>query len=207
VAGGEEVDRSETSLRGGDFDESDFSQWQDDITAAIEELKRRVKIPRVFLVGLRLGGTLTLQVGAGINDLSGVVLWDPIVNGVEHLDELRAMHIKRYRTVKFIPPPKGLDDSQLEILGFSLKKNLIQSLNDLDLFTSYPIPAPYALLIESNPNPQLEGFGKHLSGLGAQVTYTHQPGPLIWTMDGWRDGIIPTRTIQEIVDWFPRVVS
>lgn len=67
------------------------SQWTADIATAIDELRDTAEVRRVCLIGLRLGATLAAHAAERRDDVGAVVLWDPIVDGGRHLEELQRL--------------------------------------------------------------------------------------------------------------------
>lgn len=59
-----------------------------DLDYAVEECADLSQLEQVWLVGVRLGGTLAAQYAPTAGAVSGVVLWDPIVDGPAYLDQL-----------------------------------------------------------------------------------------------------------------------
>ncbi len=74
----------------GDTVAGDLRGWETDIQAAVDELKDTTDSTRVSLVGLRLGATLAASLGARVGaEINSLVLWDPIVSGIEYLAEMQ----------------------------------------------------------------------------------------------------------------------
>ena len=102
----------------GDMAEARLDGWVDDLHSAIDELKDTAGLQRVSLVGLRLGATLALRAAATRRrDIDGLVLWDPVMNGREHLAELRALHAATLGL-------RGLQAGPQELLGFAVSEAL-----------------------------------------------------------------------------------
>ena len=72
----------------GDGADVRLADWVADVAAAIEELKRRSGVARVTLVGLRFGAAVAALTAASRQDVSAVVLWDPVVSGAAYLAQL-----------------------------------------------------------------------------------------------------------------------
>ena len=75
----------------GDLETASVDQWVFDISTAIDETNRRGCVDQCCVLGLRLGGTLATMAAAQRGDVSGLVLWDPVVHGVAYLRELHEM--------------------------------------------------------------------------------------------------------------------
>jgi amino acid adenylation domain-containing protein len=78
----------------GESVEASCARWQDDITDACAELKRRTNAARITAVGVRLGATLLWNAAGGL-DVAKLVLWDPICDGAGYYAEMTEGH-RRY---------------------------------------------------------------------------------------------------------------
>src|SRR5688572_238868 len=65
----------------GETPKADLARWRRDIYSAIDHLRRETGAAQVALIGLRMGGTLALQVAATRQDISHLVLWSPVLQG------------------------------------------------------------------------------------------------------------------------------
>lgn len=72
----------------GEGHEALFSTWIENTDAALDELKAISGASHVYLVGLRLGALIAAKIAGNRKDAKKLVLWDPIVSGVEYLTEL-----------------------------------------------------------------------------------------------------------------------
>jgi pimeloyl-ACP methyl ester carboxylesterase len=187
---------------GGRFEQGSTGQWLTDLDTAIGDMRTRCGVTRVCLVGLRLGGTLSIISGSERQDIDGMVLWDPIINGIAHVKELTALHHKmlQYAHVKVKRPMT--DGKQVEILGFPLADSLIQDLESIDLLAIRERPANNILVIESNEEVAQEQLARHLRHLGAHVDYQQHPSPQIWV---WTEDVIrilvPHPILEATVSW------
>ena len=66
-----------------------LQDWRQDIIAAKAELKRRSGCTSVMLVGLRLGANLAVDVARKSEDVHSLLLWEPIENGSDYVENLR----------------------------------------------------------------------------------------------------------------------
>jgi pimeloyl-ACP methyl ester carboxylesterase len=67
------------------------SQWMADIATAIDELRDTSEVRRVGLIGLRLGATLAARAAERRDDVEAVVMWDPVLDGGRHLEDLQLL--------------------------------------------------------------------------------------------------------------------
>jgi pimeloyl-ACP methyl ester carboxylesterase len=191
----------------GDSAEIAVQPWLTDITTAVEEIRRRSGVVRICVVGLRLGGTLSMMFGSGREDIDGMVLWDPVVNGKAYVAELKLLHGEMLRRAQ-VQPKHGADETQTEILGFPLTQELLTELESIDLATMPQKPANHLLVIESREKAGERPLIEHLQQLGAHVTYRYLPYPQFWV---WREDLgevlVPHYVLQSIVAWFAEVYS
>jgi len=143
----------------GEDAEGTLGQWQTDLRAAIQELKRRARVEDVFLAGLRLGASLAALVASGRDDVAGLALWEPAVIGSEYVQDLITWHAEKqsYFLTRTGPPEQGVDPeapAPAELLGFGLHANLLADLNRLDLLAIKRKPASRILIVENTPTPE-----------------------------------------------------
>jgi len=72
----------------GKFEDGDVETYLSDIETAMRILRAKVpEVTSVGLIGLRLGATLA-ALAADRNDVSRLVLWDPIIDGHQYMQEV-----------------------------------------------------------------------------------------------------------------------
>ena len=105
--------------------------WQDDIRHAVQELIDIAAVPKVSLLGLRLGGLLAAGVAQESTNISRLLLWDSVISGQAYIDEIAGeitqANPERSRA-KFV----GADGS-LHFNGFCLPHFFQQELIKLNL--------------------------------------------------------------------------
>ena len=191
----------------GDCEQGEFSQWIEDIHAAIGELNNRSGLKSVCLIGLRIGATLSLEAADNFHNICGMVLWEPILDGRVYLMELD----KRQRQQQFFLNkihgkrrlPLARSETDVEVLGFPLTPGLRRDLEKVKMDLS---KLPYhskSLIVSNSKNSK---FVRELR------TYT-QDNPRIdfQIMDdrmAWEDArIIPIKTVGYLVDWMEKAFS
>jgi pimeloyl-ACP methyl ester carboxylesterase len=85
-------DYSGTGDSAGDGSDARLSDWTDDVSAAIDELKRAANPRRLVLVGMRFGAAVGALAASRRRDVDAVVLVDPVVNGAAYLKHLVELH-------------------------------------------------------------------------------------------------------------------
>lgn len=118
----------------GELEDATPAAWRADITSAVQELKELSGVRTVSLVGLRLGASLALQAANELTDVSGVLLWNPVVKGVIHLRELEQLEEKR-RSWSRQPTPREPN----VLLGYPLAPEARRQVEALDLLGEKPV--------------------------------------------------------------------
>lgn len=195
----------------GEDAQGSLGQWQADLRSAIQELKRRGRVETVFLAGLRLGASLAALVASGRDDVEGLVLWEPIVDGKAYAQELDAWHQEKLNYFlaegEAASPPGA---PPLERVGFGLAENTLAEIQSLDLLTLRRRPAARLLVIESvafisaalgsDAYKSVGRFCDYLRSLGAHVDYQHIESFKMWTEDPDK-GLAPQPILEAAVNW------
>src|SRR5262249_19430859 len=193
---------------------------------AIAALKTRAGSFPVYAVGLRLGATLAAIGGMQRDNLAGLVLWDPVVNGNNYFQELLSLQkemlrfrpkpkrwfstiVRQLRT--YADRPRALaqrtsawfcsrnTEAETEVLGFPVSNMLRTELEELDLLKIPGKPAPRVLVVQTTQNADEIGLKDHLIHTEAQVEQQRLDAPQIWlpTADG--SLIVPAQALQSVV--------
>ncbi|NIR50922.1 alpha/beta fold hydrolase, partial [candidate division KSB1 bacterium] len=191
---------------GGDTEEGDVTQWLEDISTAIEEIKDSSGLDSVTLVGFRLGATLSVLAGSQRNDVDNVVLWDPVVNGRSYVEELLQMH--RAWAENNLPDPgyASENNGSLEIMGFPLTNRLRGDLEKINLLKIEQRIADQVCFVESGKASDVSVVRHHLKKLSNRVDYNHIPGSKEWIRSaGLNPLAVPNQILQSIVSWVTEV--
>lgn len=183
----------------GDDHDAHLDQWRADLKQAVEELCARSGVEQVVLAGLRLGASLAYNSAGQLPNVSGLVLWEPVVNGQTHIKELQARHNETIR--RFFVQPKDFnpDARPTELLGFALNEAQLQAIEAINLLQIKPPPGKPVLLIENQSSPELSAFADHLGTTG-QLTYQHIESFTTWVEDVDK-GLVPQQVIEAITHW------
>jgi pimeloyl-ACP methyl ester carboxylesterase len=190
----------------GDTTAYDLSGWATDIQSAIEELKATTGTKRVSLVGLRLGATLAanvaMRVGADINSL---VLWDPVVSGLEYLAEIHNAATRRRWLLRRSAVARSVDQGGgHEIMGFSLTESVAAEIKLIDLVAQAPALPQRTLVVASQRLGSHACFQRALDLRPARLAIEHidcPPGWIEWPGHHPLAGTVPVKVLQRIVEW------
>jgi predicted alpha/beta hydrolase len=151
----------------GDSEQGEIRQWLTDISTAVGAIRARCSSRKICLVGLRLGGTLSMMVGAERDDIAGMVLWDPIVSGRAYIQELTNLHREMLPCSHEQPKSSTQGEKPLTILGFPFTDALLRGLENIELLAIQQKPAHNILLIESNAETGQGRLRAHLQSTSA----------------------------------------
>jgi pimeloyl-ACP methyl ester carboxylesterase len=194
---------------GGETTDGTLKRWADDICQAIQMLRAQTGVRKVYLVGARIGANLALSAGAEAEDLAGIVLWEPVVNGVDHIATLlRAHHDLLASNAEL----NGYEQRQLpncfaELVGFPITKELYDGLTAIDLLSTTPSRTmPDMFVLANSEKAQLEAYVAFLRKVEARLDYViADESDRIWLKEDRRHkGVIPARAVQAIASWLSR---
>lgn len=112
--------------------------WINDVGQAIAWVRKKSNADNVMLIGLRFGATLSALTAMQRDDVHSLVAWEPVVDGLSYLRNLRTMHAKMMDLwVTAMKTPNDLEKE--EILGFNFKRQLLDEIEQtkLDLSKLY----------------------------------------------------------------------
>jgi pimeloyl-ACP methyl ester carboxylesterase len=189
----------------GSDEDGTLSRWRENIETAINEAKRRSGRASVCLAGLRLGASLAAQVAINRQDVTGLVLWEPVVNGPEYLAEIQDAHQRRLWYLPTPPEPKP-DGRISEILGYGLSETLVDEIQHLDLLALSQKPADQIFVTDRTVLPAIQQFNSLLERLGARVNYQQLDGPTIWAENPDK-ALVPNQILQGMVAWMGEALA
>jgi pimeloyl-ACP methyl ester carboxylesterase len=194
-----------TGESAGDTTAGDLGGWETDIRSAIEELKDTTGVTRVSLVGLRLGAALAanvaVQAGTEVNSL---VLWDPVVSGVEYLTEVHHAARRGWLLTKGAVARPANQGGGHEIMGFPLTEAGAASIRRIDLAALAPALPERTLMVVSTPLDSHERLQRALEQRRAPLAIERidsLPGWIEWPIYHPLAGTVPVKVLQRIVEW------
>lgn len=200
--------------RGDAFEPSRLQAWLGSIHDAVTHLKAASGVPRVCLVGVRLGASLAALAAAQRDDVSGLIAIAPVVRGRDHVRELRVLALAGMAAGAEGGATPGIDTELLapgaitellEPAGFVLTPETVESLKAIDLRGLTGLPAGLNVLIVPRDDfPGSDGWAEALERLGARVQQESWPGYAAM-MTNPQDALVPRTLIEGVVrtlaDW------
>jgi len=183
----------------GDLEDADISQWLQDISTSITELRSRSGVKQICLVGVRLGAALSFITAAQQECVSAVVLWDPVVSGKAYIEEIRLLQRDALRS-----RPKSLwpnEHSGEEVIGFPLSRVLSTEIAKLNLLELVPNRSTKMFTVQSDEASNYDSLNQHLRQRGIQFDHQQVPAPKVWrpTVDG--NLLVPSQILRSVVAW------
>jgi len=180
--------------------DGDLARWSEDVGLAAEELKDRAGLAKVCLVGLRLGGTLALLSARERRDVEALVLWEPVIDGPRHLEELKASN-KKWEADRGLPPEDAPQDAVVGILGFPMGRSLRDGLERLEWAVDRR-PARRMLLLREIPDPADAVLSELSKRHGASLQVKTTPVERFWEAEetGTRM-FVPAASLQAVAAW------
>lgn len=182
-------------------------RWQADVSAAVEELKRRSSAPRVSLVGLRLGATIAWLECLRRTDVDLLVMWEPVVSGAAYLDQLRRLEHAWLTD----PSRKAPADAELTagcLLGFPLSPDLDCQIRAVDL-SAGPLPATahVVTVTASAEAPAEPGWRERLEAKYGVKSYGVLPSGADWADPATvHTAVYAAAAVQALPPMFDKVI-
>lgn len=181
----------------GTIDGVTADDWQEDIRLAVQELIDIAAVPKVALLGLRVGALLAAQVAANNPQISRLVMWDPIVHGQVYIDEFHQEIAKGPTRSRFIS-----GDGALYFNGFSMPRSFQTSVAALNLCKTQGLQAVAVAEIVSHDAAAFGDLRSSLSSL-PRFVYELAPAPHDWNYVDHVGGILwPQPIVQAIATYF-----
>jgi pimeloyl-ACP methyl ester carboxylesterase len=116
----------------GDRDEGDLASWYGDAEMALEELRDMSGVEQVATFGVRLGAIMAWRLAMKRPDVRTTVLWDPVINGAQYINELVSaqQEVDRWNLGRSLP--KGGVGSW-HLLGFPMTRAMRESVEAVQL--------------------------------------------------------------------------
>jgi pimeloyl-ACP methyl ester carboxylesterase len=139
-----------------DTDDWDLATWKRNSLDALGRLSGLSHAVALSIVGVRLGASIAAALDTVVDSL---VLWDPVTDGSDYLDELRSLNVELLRTTlhsarKADRADSGVDD---ELVGHKCTVPMQESLRAFALAESFDTRSNRLLWIESKGRQSPEG--------------------------------------------------
>lgn len=177
----------------GASNQLDWTRCVNDTVAAATELRKRSGCDRVMGFGARLGGSIALD-SADRARFSEMLLWDPVLDGNDHVARLDAMQDALWRDPNRFSRPRMESDAANQWLGFPVSPSLRRQ---VEQWRARQVAIPVSLF-DSQQAPA-NGQPKPIGIRGAAIT--ELPIPVAWDdLDRLEHAILSPELIRAVVD-------
>src|SRR6185437_13316113 len=182
--------------------------WTWDIANAVTELRRRTGVPRVCLLGFRLGALLSV-LAARQCQVDALALIAPVLSGRKYLREARTAQLaaEAAEAASGGMPIAGAADSAMEVNGFPLSAASVSRLSALDI-DALDLPGiSQALLIDRSDLPAARAWSRSLGERGVEVTYHALPGFVEMMLTDPQFASLPLEMLTAARGWLSTLVA
>lgn len=159
----------------------------EDTLSAVREIKALSQVNEIALIGLRIGAAIGLSVSGASQNIQRLVLWDPVLQGIDYLEELTGKSSAQAvgdQFAKGFPLSKNLQD---ELLGLRPKKLQTNAQRILVVVSQ-----------ESSQLVQLEGLVENTVQCEVEMRLNRP----VWMEEADLGvGAVPVDILERIVEW------
>lgn len=184
------------------------TQWREDIQTAMEFARSYSDVPRVGLLGLRLGASLAAHIAEQNAGVAWLVMWEPIIAGQQFVREnLRRSLIKAMLTQGEEFSAQQVTDAHqaalIDLDGYQISTKTQAELSPIDLTAPKNFGGP-VLVINVSARPQVS---KEFSVLAE--TYARAEARAVVLEPFWnRIGVIDAEPLLRITQqWLQQIVK
>lgn len=186
--------------------------WTHDTLAAVDALRQRTGVARVYLLGFRLGALLATMAAASCEHVDGLVLVAPVISGRRYLRELRTTRLVALLAADGTPAGTDADrggaaasDGSMEISGYTLSGATIAALSKIDLMTLAAPLVSRVLIIDRSDLPAAEACNQVLARLGVRSEYIAFPGFVEMMLTAPQFAAVPRAMVAATTQWLSRM--
>lgn len=180
----------------GSDESATLAQWQVDVDCAINELKQLSRCDQIAVVGMRLGATLAWQAVKERNDIGDLVLWNPILTGIDLLEQWTDMQSNYNRVLGLKPESSGL----IEIMGTMLSPVLLDELKALSIPPLHR-PEGRSLVLVNQKMEDVNAFVAEAGKKGSAVSLEVVDDIVVWRQSGY-GAMVASASIKVILQWW-----
>lgn len=146
----------------GESQDASLGRWCRDIADARLELAHRTGARSIVAVGVRLGASLLFETRDHL-EFSGLVLWDPVLQGASLRTELARMHqgylrnTLHMRLLRAVKAPRKAPSSGVELLGTTFSDQALRELTSLNMGAATGCTTASSRLLVSSPRQARAG--------------------------------------------------
>jgi len=176
----------------GELGEVTLSDWQKDLTSAIEHMKKDANAKNYALWGLRLGAGLAMLHAAQDSNVSFLILWEPVLDFKKYMHHFLRRKISSQITdfqdeetnAGLTPINQLKEDGRINIIGYTITNTFYESFESASTQLINIEPKCSTLLLSisllERPARQLKHFFDSLDLRELPVSLTHLNAEPFW---------------------------
>lgn len=172
----------------GDTTDGDLTRWQDDASAAVEELLAMSGRPKVDVIGLRMGAFVAARAAAVRRDIKRLILWDPVLDGRSWVREMDASVVGAEAV-----------NAPIEFGSMIVNPLLVRQFESVTA-RDYPVPRVESVLCLQTQAPRIAETGYLPQLASASHAFVEDASPWLEDSSIW-SGLVPARAISAISTW------
>ncbi len=176
----------------GDVGAGTPERWVEDVNEAAQELKDLAGIREISLVGMRIGATAGAIASARGLELRRLILWEPVINGVQYVRELELWDERRNLILLHASRTRGRRD---ELLGHSFPSELRRSTEALDLLREAAPKTDKAVIFTSNETKEHRSLQSLLQSSGVPSVVRAVTEPATNAQPETRERALPSNQV------------
>jgi hypothetical protein len=179
-------------------DEVLLDDWIDSVVQAAGHARELSGCEAVDFVGLRLSATLGVLASPRNGcEFRHLVLWEPVLDGREHVSELFAEHVKLASELGHGGEQVGQDP--VGILGYPLRRRLLAQVEEVTVDTYRGLRAREVSLVDNSDDGRLAELRARLEAAGLRAAHAHVPETGIWKAEPYKQ-YMPHASIRAIAE-------
>lgn len=176
--------------------------WTRNIEQSIDHLKNETGAKTVMLVGLRFGASLAALTAMQRPDVNSVVLWEPILNGQRHLQQLRELH-RNMIDLRVTAMETPNDQTSEELLGSRYDRRLLNEIERTKIVLATIVQPQLIIAAESERD-------RYAAVDPSQQKVMLDPQPQSWQQlrdleTAWLRPMVQKKVVKLIDDMFRRL--
>jgi alpha-beta hydrolase superfamily lysophospholipase len=178
-----------------------IESWLRDVVSAAGELRRRTGVPRICLLGFRLGALLA-AVAARDAAADALILIAPVLSGRRYLRELRTIALTGAGAARAsLSDKQAAGSGALEAGGYLLSAPTIARLSETEVATAAHALASEVLIIDRDDLPVPATWSDRVKSLGVRTRYMALPGFVKMMMTPPQFARVPEPMLQAAREW------
>lgn len=173
----------------GEFADASWDGWLEDVRLAHQWVQSREEGP-IWLWGMRLGALLASEAAARFRLDCGLLLWQPVLSGKQHLTQFLRLWLaaqvmgKVVATAETSPQQRLAAGETVEIAGYEIGPRLAYGMESAQITVAAPLRGVHWFQISASVAPVNLAAVERLKGqwqqLGVDVVVHMAEGPSFW---------------------------